>query len=241
MEEIINSLQENNLTKDNNIIVEQQNNFLETTLGKTINAGLDIGLRALLPDLIENQVIDIKDAIIEGGFSEGVNKAISSAINFGKSAMGIFTGEFENISQVQTAIKNGGIIDGISDVIDFVLDKTTKSGMIPYTIANTIKKGKDVVLNNISNNIEDEFNKQLDNVEKLQKYTNNWKEYYNSKDFDGMAREYIKMKERLRELMPIENLLKEARVVENLHNLIKNNGKNFNLSEEQIKLANMLT
>ena len=49
------------------------------------------------------------------------------------------------------------------------------------------------------------------------------------------------MKERLKELMPIENLLKEARVIENLHNLIKNNGKNFNLSEEQIKLANMLT
>jgi len=113
--------------------------------------------------------------------------------------------------------------------------------MIPYNIANTIKKGKNVVLNNISNNIEDEFNKQLDNVEKLQKYTNNWKEYYNSKDFDGMVREYTKMKERLKELMPIESLLKEARVIENLHNLIKNNGKNFNLSEEQIKLANMLT
>jgi len=241
MEEIINSLEEKNLTNDNNIIVEQQNNFLETTLGKTINAGLDIGLRVLLPDLIENQVIDIKDAIIEGGFAEGVNKAISSAINFGKSAIGIFTGEFENISQVQTVIKNGGILDGVSDVIDFVLDKTTKSGMIPYNIANTIKKGKNVVLNNISNNIEDEFNKQLDNVEKLQKYTNNWKEYYNSKDFDGMVREYTKMKERLKELMPIESLLKEARVIENLHNLIKNNGKNFNLSEEQIKLANMLT
>ena len=43
--------------------------FLKT-LGKTINTGLDIGLRMLLPDLIEEQVIDIKDTIIENGFGE---------------------------------------------------------------------------------------------------------------------------------------------------------------------------
>lgn len=241
MEEIINSLQENNLKNENNIIEEQQNNFLETTFGKTINVGLDIGLRALLPDFIENQIIDVKDTIIQEGFSEGINKAINSAINLGKSTIGIFTGNFENISQVQSAIKNGGIIDGISNVIDFVLDKTVKNGKIPNNIAYTIRKGKNVILKNISSNIENEFNKQIDNIEKLEKYSTNWKEYYNSHDFDGMAREYTKMKEKLKDLMPMENLLKEARIIENLHNLIKNNGKNFNLSEEEIKLANMLT
>ena len=31
----------------------EQKSFLETTLGKTINAGLDIGIRALLPDFID--------------------------------------------------------------------------------------------------------------------------------------------------------------------------------------------
>ena len=38
---------------------ENQTNFIETTLGKTVNLGLDIGLRALLPDYIEQQIIDI--------------------------------------------------------------------------------------------------------------------------------------------------------------------------------------
>ena len=75
----------------------------------------------------------------------------------------------------------------------------------------------------------------------MQKYSKNWKNYYNAKDFDGMTKEYTKMKEKLKELIPLENTLKEARTIENLHNLIKNNGKNFNLTQEQLELANMLT
>ena len=48
---------QNNITNDieikNNIDIEnKQQNFLETTLGKTINTGIDIGIRAILPDYI---------------------------------------------------------------------------------------------------------------------------------------------------------------------------------------------
>lgn len=81
-----NNLQENNIS--NNIeIGKKQNNFLETTLGKTINVGMDIGLRMLLPDLIENQVIEIKDTLLNEGLSEGIKKVVSSAIDLGKSAI----------------------------------------------------------------------------------------------------------------------------------------------------------
>ena len=238
MEAILNSIQ-NNLINDNNL-EKQQKNFLETTLGKTINAGLDIGLRVLLPDFIEDQIIDIKDTIIKEGFGEGVKKAIDTAIDFGKSALGIITGNFENVSQAQTAIKNGGLIDGISGVLDFALDKVSKIISIPKTIINTIKSGKNIILDNISNNIESEFNNQLKSIEKLQKYSNNWKEYFEEKNFDGMQKEYNKMKTELKQLIPLENTLKEARTIENLHTLIKNNGKNFDLTEEQKELAKIL-
>ena len=239
MENTLNLINEKNV--DNNIqLVNKQNNFLETTLGRTINLGLDIGLRALLPDLIENQVIEIKNTILKEGFTEGINKAINSAIELGKSAIGIFTGKFDNISQVQTAVKSGGIIDSISGVIDFVLGKVTKKNLIPYGVSQTIKQGKNVILNNISSNIQNEFNKQIDGIEELQKYENSWKNYFNSKNFIGMQKEYIKIKEKLKELLPLENTLNQAKTIENLHNLIKNNGNNFNLTPEQLKLAEML-
>lgn len=232
---------ENNLAKENELIkTEDQANFIETNLGKTINFGLDIGLRALLPDFIEQQVIDIKDTLLQEGFSEGIKKVASSAIDFGKSALGIVTGNFENISQVQTAVKNGGIIDGVSNLIDTVLNKTQKSGTLSYTMANTIRRGKNVILDSITNKIEEEFNSQLDAAEKLQKYSNNWKEYFNNHNFEGMQKEYTKMKEKLKILIPIESTLQQARTIENLHTLIKNNGQDFNLTKEQMELANLL-
>lgn len=238
---IENNIEKNNLTNEKDLYkLENQNKFIETALGKTVNLGLDLGLRALLPNYIEEQVINIKDTILKEGFSEGIKKLTSSAIDLGKSALGIVTGNFENIFQVQTAIKKGGIIDGVSDLVDLVLDKTSKSGKLSYNVTNTIKKGKNIILDSITNKIEDEFNNQLDASEKLQKYSNNWKEYFNSHNFEGMQREYVKIKEKLKELIPMENTLKQARTIENLHTLIKNNGQDFNLTKEQKELANLL-
>ena len=237
----IENILENNLINQNNLnIAENQNNFLETALGKTINFGLDIGLRALLPNYVEDAVIEVKNTLLKEGFSEGTKQIVKSALDIGKSAMGIVTGNFDNITQVQTAIKNGGIIDGVSDLTDNILNKTVSSGKLSYDIANTIRKGKNVILDSVSNKIEQEFNSQLDAAEKLEKYSNNWKEYFNNHDFEGMQKEYKKMEEKLKILMPMETTLKKARTIENLHTLIKNNGQNFDVTEEQAKLAEML-
>ena len=102
----INNKLENNL--------EEKSNFFDSMLGKAINTGLDIGLRHILPDLIEDEIIEIKDSILQNGFKEGINTAIESVKNFGKSALGIVSGKFENISQVEKAVGNGGIIDTLS-------------------------------------------------------------------------------------------------------------------------------
>lgn len=237
---------ENNIEQSNNITNEivtekTQNNFLESTLGKTINAAVDIGLRWVLPDIVEEGVIEIKDSLIQGGLKEGIDTAINSAINLGKSAMGIFTGNFESISQAQSAVKTGGIIDGISNVLDSALKASTKIGLIDSNVSNLIRQGKNVILDNVSKNIENTFTTQIDNIEKLGKYENNWKQYFEAKDFNGMQREYEKIQERLKDLIPLETTLKEARIIENLHLLIKNNGQDFNLTNEQLELAKMLT
>lgn len=238
--EIENNLNTEKTILNNEINGKVQNNFLESTLGKTINAAVDIGLRWAIPDLIEDEVINIKNSLIKGGLKEGINTAVSSAIDLGKSAMGIFTGNFESISQAQNAVKTGGVIDGISNVIDTVLNKTTKMGLINKGISSVIHQGKNVILDSVSKNIEESFTSQLNNIEKLSKYENNWKNYFEKRDFDGMQKEYDKIQQKLKEIMPLENTIKEARQIENIHNLIKNNGKNFDLSSEELELAKKL-
>ena len=65
--ELANNLQES-LNITSNVTLDNQKSFLETTLGKVINTALDTGIRVLLPDLIEDQIINIKDEIINNGF-----------------------------------------------------------------------------------------------------------------------------------------------------------------------------
>lgn len=225
---------ENNLEKDN------QNKFLQTAIGKTINTAIDIGLRVLLPDFLENQVIDIKNNLINYGLKEGIEKTVNNTIQLGKSAMGIITGNFENINQMQTAIESGGIIDGVSDVLDFTLNKVKNAGIINSTVENTIRKGKNVILNNVKSNIESMFNNQYESIEKVNNYIDEWKNNYENKNFEGMEKEYNKLMKEMKNLVPLEATINEARNIENLHNLIKNNGKNFNLTNEQVELAQKL-
>ncbi len=233
------------ITIDENIDLESENNsqqsFLESTLGKVINFSVDTGLRAILPDIIEDEVVDIKNTFINEGFSEAINKVVDSAINFGKSAIGIVTGNFESVSQAEKAIEKGGIIDGVSNVIDFTVDKVSDLGIIPDEITSIIKKGKDVLLDNVSSNIKKEFKSQTKNIDNLASYTNSWKEGFENQDFSQMEKYIKKIQSTLNKTMPIEKLIKEARAVENLHELIKNNGGNFDLSEEQKELAKILT
>ena len=239
--EIENLEKNNNLDVENNLTIEkEQKGFLESTLGKTINAAVDIGIRALLPDFIDEQIINIKDNLLEYGLGDGIKKTIDDAIDLGKSAIGIFTGDFENISQMQSAVKNGGLIDGVSSLLDTVVDKVSEAGLISNGVAETIKQGKDVILNNVESNIENTFSEQYSAIENIDNYINSWKDSFEKQDFDNMEKEYLKLEEQMQTIAPLTKTIEEAKTIELLHNLIKNNGQDFNLSQEQLELVEKL-
>ena len=239
--EIENLEKNNNLGVENNLTMEkEQKGFLESALGRTINAAVDIGIRALLPDFIDEQIINIKDNLLEYGLGDGIKKTIDDAIDLGKSAIGIFTGDFENISQMQSAVKNGGLIDGVSSLLDTVVDKVSDAGLISNGVAETIKQGKDVILNNVESNIENTFSEQYTAIENIDNYINNWKDSFEKQDFDNMEKEYLKLEEQMQTIAPLTKTIEEAKTIELLHNLIKNNGQDFNLSQEQLELVEKL-
>ena len=237
--EINNSINLEN-SKSQEVTYENQKSFLETNLGQVINGGIDLGLKALLPDIIEDEVIEIKDSILTDGFKAGIKTAINNVMDMGKGILGIFTGKFENMSQVKSVIEKGGLIDSISDVLDWGINKAKENDLIEKNTANLIKKGKNTILNTVNNNIENNLTSQMESVEKVDKYIEKWNEYYKEQDFTNMEKQYNKLENELEKIMPLENTITKARVVENLHNLIKNNGKNFNLSTEELELANRL-
>lgn len=239
-------LENNNLeqnienTIQTKVTEEDQNKFLQTTIGKTINTGIDLGLKLIMPDVIEDQIIEIKNVMLNSGLKEGINYAVKSAIDLGKSSLGIVTGKFENLSQVHTAVKNGGIIDTLSDVINNVLNQASKNNLISKGTAKLIKKGKNTILNTVSSNIEDKFLGEVNSLEKVSKYIKNWTSYYNAKDMDGMEKEYKKIKNQIETITPLQSTIDEAKKIENLHTLLKNKGVNYELSEEEKQLIEKL-
>lgn len=234
---------ENNIENNNNLnndIGDKQNNFLQTNIGKIVNTAINVGLRFVLPDIVENQVIKIKDAIIEEGFKEGISSAVKEGIDLGKSTIGIVTGKFDNISQMQDAIKSGGIIDNVSELIDYAVDKGNEKGKISTQQASLIKKGKNVILDNINSNIESMMSDQVNLIENLEKYCESWQDNFKDKNLNGMETYIKKINNTINKIAPIENLINNSKKIINIHNLIKNNGNNFEISEVEEQLAEML-
>ena len=178
--------------------------------------------------------------MLKSGLKEGINYSIKSAIDLGKSSLGIITGKFENLSQVHTAVKKGGIIDTLSDVINNVIEQASKNNLMKKGTAKLIKKGKNVILDTVSSNIEDKFLGEVNSLEKVSKYIENWNKYYNAKNLDGMEKEYKKIKQQIENITPLESTLNEAKKIENMHCLIKNKGIDYELSAEEKELINKL-
>lgn len=141
---------------------------------------------------------------------------------------------------MQNAIKSGGLIDGISSLLDLTIENVRKAGLVNNNVAKNIKQGKNIILNNLESNISNTFSNQYKAIENTNKYILNWRNYYENKDISGMEKEYNKIEKQLKNIAPIESTIKNARTIEVLHNLIKNNGQDFNLTKEQLELAEKL-
>lgn len=213
-----------------------QENFLESKIGKIVNSTIDISLKKILPNFLEDEVIEIKDTLLTEGLTEGVNKAVENAIELGKTALGIFTGEFESIEQTKNALEKGGVLEGISDGIDFVLKKLEKSEIISKNVSNLIKGGKELLINNINSNIDVEFDKEIDSLNKINNYIEKWEKGYLNKDIKELNNQYNKIQKELKKIMPLQEIFNNIKKINNINELI-NNSKDFNFDPVYLDLA----
>ena len=233
----------NNKTISNTLekIGEKSQNFLETKLGKIVNNAIDFGLKAILPNWLEDDIIEIKDTVFNDGFKEGVQLAINKAIDMGKAIEGIFTGNFESVSQIKDVIKSGGLLDTISKLLDNVINYAKEEQLISSGTAKLIKSNKNLIMQNIENSIDNSLLDQAEAINKIDGYIDKWQKYFDKQDFTNMKKMYNKIEKQMKEVVPIQSILNKVEYVENLQQLIENNGNNFNITEEELELANMLT
>lgn len=235
LEENFNIIKDNKLEKNN-----EQNNFIKSTLGNTINSAIDLGLKIILPDFIENEIIEVKDSILNNGLKEGIKSAINTFCEFGKSISNLITGNYKNVSQINEAIGKDGLINEISKSLKEAVEKIEEKGIIDKKTAKKIKKGEEKIKETISENIEDKFKEQLEKEKKIEKGIEKWEKYYKEENFKGMEREYKKIKKELEEFIPFEETREKAEKIENINNLIKSKNGKFELSDTEKELIKKL-
>lgn len=238
---LINNLRNPEVREEiSNNIKQKQQEFLESTLGKIINTGIDVGIRAVLPEWIEDDFIEIKDTVLNEGFKEGLQIAINKAIDMGKAMQGIFTGNFESIEQVKTVIEKGGLLDTVSKLLDNVIKWAKEEKLISAKIAKLIKSSKKTILQSIEDNIDNSLMDQVTSIEKIDNYIEKWTNYYKEQDLTNMKKIHTRMTNELEKVLPIQSTLEKVEEINNLHELIINNGGDFNLTEEELELSAML-
>lgn len=231
----------NGLEKNiNNNLIDLQDKFLNSTLGQVTNLAIDVGLKTILPDNIEDEVIEVKDALITGGLEEGIDVAVKNAVDIGKKIIGLEKTEFNSIEQALQAVNEGNYIEGLSNGLDFVLDNASDLNIIPDNIASLIKEGKNIILNDVDTGVKNEFENEIKALNKLEKYISNWEKCYLKKDMPGLIKEYNKIEKQMVKILPIEKLMKEVNKIRNINDLI-NNSDNFDFDKIYLDLANNIS
>ncbi|MCL2355151.1 MAG: hypothetical protein FWC68_04710, partial [Oscillospiraceae bacterium] len=210
----------------------EQNRFFDTTIGRAINRGIDLGIRAIFPDFLEDKVIEVKDALINEGLSSAIGTAIDQALELGRRALSEFlTRGFRNISDARDSLERGNLIGNVSKELDYVIERTEKNHATRLNIGNNLSAGRTMLLEMIRRDVDTCMNEQIELTDAINSHIEKWNFAFQKEDFSGMEDEFTQVQEKTIAVMPTENMLKDVRRLENLHNFIKNNGKNFNISE----------
>lgn len=229
-----------NIGKGINILSDSlsnlQSKFMESTLYKVVNTSIDCGIRILLPNFIEDEVIDLKNSIMENGLVKGIKEAVNSAIQFGKNIYGITTGKFNSVEQMQNIIDKSGTINTISSFLDEAIDTIKSMGIINSNVKTVLKSGKNAFLNNIKNNISDEFNNQKKYLNQVEKYAKQWNDAYIARDLEEMKDIFYQLESYIEKTIPLKETMKIYNEIKIIQEMIENNKEKFDLSQNEIEL-----
>ena len=215
-------------------ILSKQNNALSEILNNVINWSIDAGLKYILPDSIENDVIKIKNNLLNGNAAQKIIDTIGSVINLGKEKLNNEKKEILNTEDIKKILQNPDTIKLISDTVEIILNNRNTN------IQNKENSNKQIIERNVENNLNNQLESQINSINKIENYKNEWYKDYESKDFENMDKVYKNIKKELKNIVPIEKLIKEIRKIENLNQLIKSKGGDFNITKEELELANKL-
>lgn len=221
----------------------EQKEFLDTTIGKIVDAGLDFAISTFVPDLIEKPVSNLKDKLLSWDFNKEKETISSGALEQTKKSEENRGKEVDIgnvVANLKDFLKEEKTINSFSKIIDAAIKELVDKDKISSNVSKMVKEGKNAVVEKIKEKIDHELDGQIVYVEELKEQTEKWKNYYQEKDIKNMKAVSKKIDSLMKDIMPIDTILTEAKQIQNLQQLIENNNNQFDLSSTQLELAKML-
>lgn len=221
----------------------EQKEFLDTTIGKIVDAGLDFAISTFVPDLIEKPVSNLKDKLLSWDFNKEKETISSGALEQTKKSEENSGKEVDIgnvVANLKDFLKEEKTINSFSKIIDAAIKELVDKDKISSNVSKMVKEGKNAVVEKIKEKIDHELDGQIVYVEELKEQTEKWKNYYQEKDIKNMKAVSKKIDSLMEDIMPIDTILTEAKQIQNLQQLIENNNNQFDLSSTQLELAKML-
>ena len=216
-----------NLVDREKEINKSQKGFLTNLLEKAANTAIDFGIRIVTPDIIENQVIDIKNSIFENGLTKGIDNIVKNIQDFGKNILGLNNGNYNDFDEINLAIKkmemdsilSSNIEKGVEKYLDKNIDK------LEERFKEKLKSNDKNILDKFNKSIEKNLNEEMSKVQKLNEFNNLWEKAWDDRDIDKMEK-YLKEINKLRLEIPMfKNLISKSDLINELHGNIVRTGR----------------
>ncbi len=211
-------------TKDIKENLNQIDDRFCEAITNTIDSIYNEILKAFLPDSIEDKVIKIKDQIGLSKLSKNVENLLRGFIN-NKGEKDLT----KRIKALDIEKQTNTLISNIEDAFKLSINEINK-----------LENNKKTISKKVEEQLNKEIKSYISTFEKNDQYISEWEKFYKSKDFKNMDKVYKKIEKNVKNIIPIEEKIKEVRELENLHLRIKMKGGDFNLTNEEIELAKKL-
>lgn len=211
-------------TKDIKENLNQIDDRFCEAITNTIDSIYNEILKAFLPDSIEDKVIKIKDQIGLSKLSKNVENLLRGFIN-NKGEKDLT----KRIKALDIENQTNTLISNIEDAFNLSINEINK-----------LENNKKTISKKVEEQLNKEIKSYISTFEKNDQYISEWEKFYKSKDFKNMDKVYKKIEKNVKNIIPIEEKIKEVRELENLHLRVKMKGGDFNLTNEEIELAKML-
>lgn len=209
---------------------------ININMPKIANNALNFGLKAILPDFIEDDIIQIKDSFINEGFEKGLEEAKEKAEEVWKSVKGFFTGEFDTVGEIQKLIQKNGILDTASDLVDKITKLLLSKKIINKTTYNLIKTGKKEILNALEGELNNYYKIDTYDLESLNEQIEKWQKNYNDSDYESMEKTAKTILNILDKVDQIEAVINKARSIQKVQKYIQEKGSKEKLTKAERKL-----